>query len=56
MKKSKKRRGIGAAVVVLVIVLAAVAALIVWKRLEYSASADFYHGLRSAFRSGGVMA
>ena len=56
MKKKRKQRGIRTAIAVLVIALIAVAALIIWKQWEYSASEDFYNGLRGALRFGGMRA
>ena len=56
MKKKKKQRGIRTVIAALVIALIAVAALIIWKQWEYSASEDFYNGLRGALRLGGVCA
>ncbi len=46
----KKRTDLKPLIIVLVIALLAVAAVIVWKQWEYSASENFYDGLRGSVR------
>lgn len=54
MSKRKKRNVLPVVIVLLAVVLIAVVGLILWKQWEYSASADFYSGLRGALECGGI--
>lgn len=55
MKKKKNGAGLRTLIIVLAVCLLAVAALITWKQWEYSASEDFYNGLRGAVAREGAM-
>lgn len=56
-RNSRRRRGrgrrLGWLIAVLVLALGVVAGVIIWKQLEYGASADYYEGLREIGRLAG---
>ena len=54
---AKKKRGrkshLGLIIALLIAALAVVAGVIVWKQMQYGASADYYDGLRNIGRLAG---
>lgn len=52
-KKRRRKSHLGLIIALLIAALAVVAGVIIWKQMQYSASADYYDGLRNIGRLAG---
>ena len=50
--KKKTGKGLKLAIAAVVLALAAVAGVILWRNWQYTASEEFYEGLRAALQGG----